>query len=127
MQTLFCESSGAIVHPITINSSYSGYLAASAITWQDSRNSYLRVKASQVSCILMYLKGEFVVLILKASVQIVNFGPHAVRVGISTTRLEASVSAVGSTVTVLTSGNVMDENSFSHPKKVINNLSLASE
>jgi len=60
MQTLFCESSGAIVHPITINSSYSGYLAASAITWQDSRNSYLRVK-------------------------IVNFGPHAVRVGISTT------------------------------------------
>jgi len=85
MQTLFCESSGAIVHPITINSSYSGYLAASAITWQDSRNSYLRVKASQVSCILMYLKGEFVVLILKASVQIVNFGPHAVRVGISTT------------------------------------------
>jgi len=127
MQTLFCESSGAIVHPITINSSYSGYLAASAITWQDSRNSYLRVKASQVSCILMYLKGEFVVLILKASVQIVNFGPHAVRVGISTTWLEASVNAVGSTVTVLTSGNVMDENSFSHPEKVINNLSLASE
>ena len=75
----------------------------------------------------MYLKGEFVVLILKDSVQIVNFGPHAVRVGISTTGLEASVSAVGSTVTVLTSGNVMDENSFSHPEKVINNLSLASE
>ena len=116
-----------MVHPITINSRYSGYLASSAITWQDSGNSFLRVKASQVSCILMYLKGEFVTLILKASVQIVNFGPHAVRVGISTTGLEASVSAVGSTVTVLTSGNVMDENSFSHPKKVINNLSLASE
>ena len=127
MQTLFRESSGAMVHPITINSRYSGYLASSAITWQDSGNSFLRVKASQVSCILMYLKGEFVTLILKASVQIVNFGPHAIRVGISTTGLEASVSAVGSTVTVLTSGNVMDENSFSHPEKVINNLSLASE
>jgi len=94
MQTLFRESSGAMVHPITINSRYSGYLASSAITWQDSGNSFLRVK-------------------------IVNFGPHAVRVGISTTGLEASVSAVGSTVTVLTSGNVMDENSFSHPKKVV--------
>jgi len=60
MQTLFRESSGAMVHPITINSRYSGYLASSAITWQDSGNSFLRVK-------------------------IVNFGPHAVRVGISTT------------------------------------------
>ncbi|KAF8730751.1 hypothetical protein HU200_016613 [Digitaria exilis] len=94
MQTLFRESSGATVHPLTINSRYSGSLAASAITWQDAGNSFLRVK-------------------------IVNFGSHAVRVRISTAGLEASVNALGSTVTVLTSGNVMDENSFSHPKKVI--------
>nr|CAB3489555.1 unnamed protein product [Digitaria exilis] len=95
MQTLFRESSGATVHPLTINSRYSGSLAASAITWQDSGNiSFLRVK-------------------------IVNFGSHAVRVRISTTGLEASVNELGSTVTVLTSGNVMDENSFSHPKKVV--------
>nr|CAB3491307.1 unnamed protein product [Digitaria exilis] len=92
MQTLFRESSGATVHPLTINSRYSGSLAASAITWQDAGNSFLRI---------------------------VNFGSHAVRVRISTAGLEASVNALGSTVTVLTSGNVMDENSFSHPKKVV--------
>ncbi|CAO2141290.1 unnamed protein product [Urochloa humidicola] len=95
MQTLFRESSGAMVHPISINSKYSGSLAASAITWQGSGNSsFLRVK-------------------------IVNFGWHAVRVRICTTGLQASVNALGSTVTVLTSGNVMDENSFSHPTKVV--------
>ncbi|CAN6374835.1 unnamed protein product [Urochloa humidicola] len=95
MQTLFRESSGAMVHPITINSRYSGSLAASAITWQDSGNSgFLRVK-------------------------IVNFGWHAVRVRICTTGLQASVNALGSTVTVLTSDNVMDENSFSHPTKIV--------
>jgi hypothetical protein len=47
MQTLFRESSGAMIHPITLSSSYSGSLAASAITWQDSENSFLRVKASK--------------------------------------------------------------------------------
>lgn len=76
--------------------------------------------------VIMYLKDQFVTLISKAPVQIVNFGSHAVRVRISTTGLGTSVNAVGSTVTVLTSGNVMDENSFSHPQKVINNFSLAS-
>ncbi|CAL4981696.1 unnamed protein product [Urochloa decumbens] len=95
MQTLFRESSGAMVHPVAINSRYSGSLAASAITWQDSgNNSFLRVK-------------------------IVNFGWHTVTVRISTIGLQASVNALGSTATVLTSGNVMDENSFSHPKKVV--------
>jgi alpha-N-arabinofuranosidase len=69
--------------------------------------------------VIMYLKDQFVTLISKALVQIVNFGSHAVRVRISTTGLGTSVNAVGSTVTVLTSGNVMDENSFSHPQKVV--------
>jgi alpha-N-arabinofuranosidase len=40
----FCESSGALLHPITINSIYSPQLAASAITWQDSKISFLGVK-----------------------------------------------------------------------------------
>ncbi|CAN6344293.1 unnamed protein product [Urochloa humidicola] len=93
MQTLFRESSGAMIHPITISSSYSGSLAASAITWQDSENSFLRVK-------------------------VVNFGSDAVSLTISTRGLEASVNALGSTATVLTSGNVMDGNSFSNPTKV---------
>uniref|UniRef100_A0A453GUW4 Alpha-L-arabinofuranosidase C-terminal domain-containing protein n=1 Tax=Aegilops tauschii subsp. strangulata TaxID=200361 RepID=A0A453GUW4_AEGTS len=44
MQTFFRESSGALIHPITINSSYSQQLAASAVTWQDSKISFLRVK-----------------------------------------------------------------------------------
>jgi alpha-N-arabinofuranosidase len=93
MQTLFRESSGAMIHPSKISSSYSGSLAASAITWQDSENSFLRVK-------------------------VVNFGSDAVSLTISTSGLQASVNALGSTATVLTSGNVMDENSFSNPTKV---------
>jgi alpha-N-arabinofuranosidase len=44
MQTFFRESSGALYHPITINSSYSQQLAASAITWQYNEISFLRVK-----------------------------------------------------------------------------------
>jgi len=105
MQTLFRESSSAMVHPILVNSSYSGSLAASAITWQDSENSFLRVK-------------------------VVNFGSDAVSLTISTSGLQASVNALGSTTTVLTSGNVMDENSFSNPNKVVpvkSELSNAAE
>uniref|UniRef100_A0A453GU91 Alpha-L-arabinofuranosidase C-terminal domain-containing protein n=1 Tax=Aegilops tauschii subsp. strangulata TaxID=200361 RepID=A0A453GU91_AEGTS len=93
MQTFFRESSGALIHPITINSSYSQQLAASAVTWQDSKISFLRVK-------------------------IVNFGPVAVNLTISASGLEASVNSARSTVTVLTSSNPLDGNSFSRPKKV---------
>ncbi|XP_039835507.1 alpha-L-arabinofuranosidase 1-like isoform X1 [Panicum virgatum] len=105
MQTLFRESSGAMIHPITVSSNYSGSLAASAITWQDSENSFLRVK-------------------------VVNFGSDAISLTISTSGLQASVNALGSTTTVLTSGNVMDENSFSNPNKVVpvkSELSNAAE
>ncbi|CAM0950366.1 unnamed protein product [Alopecurus aequalis] len=93
-QKLFHESSGAMMHPIIVNSSYSGSLAASAITWHDNDNSFLRVK-------------------------IVNFGPDVVSLTVSTTGIEGSVNALGSTATVLTSGNVMDENSFTNPNKVV--------
>ncbi|KAK3136038.1 hypothetical protein QOZ80_5BG0427150 [Eleusine coracana subsp. coracana] len=94
MQTFFRESSGAMIHPITISSNYSGSLAGSAITWQDSENSFLRVK-------------------------VVNFGSDPVSLAISTSGLQASVNALGSTATVMTSSNVMDENSFSNPNKVV--------
>ncbi|VAH92861.1 unnamed protein product [Triticum turgidum subsp. durum] len=94
MQKFFRESSGAMIHPITISSSYSGSLAASAITWQDSRNSFLKVK-------------------------IVNFGSDTVSLTISVSGLQASINALGSNATVLTSSNVKDENSFSNPNKVV--------
>uniref|UniRef100_A0ACD5XTI7 Uncharacterized protein n=1 Tax=Avena sativa TaxID=4498 RepID=A0ACD5XTI7_AVESA len=94
MQKLFRESSGAMIHAVTVNSSYSGSLAASAITWHDNENSFLKVK-------------------------IVNFGMDAVSLTISTTGIENSVNALGSTATVLTSGEVMDENSFPNPNKVV--------
>nr|CAB3489554.1 unnamed protein product [Digitaria exilis] len=124
MHMLFRESSGAVLHPIAISSSSSGNnsLAASAITWQDSDNSsFLRVKASNFhACIgALYLKDYELTLISKAFVQIVNFESVAVRVTISTNGLEASIDVQRSTATVLTSSNVMDENSFSNPNKIV--------
>ncbi|KAI4994963.1 hypothetical protein ZWY2020_034866 [Hordeum vulgare] len=94
MQTFFRESSGALIHPITINSSYSQRLAASAITWQDGNSSFLRVK-------------------------IVNFGPNTVNLTIATSGLEAGVNSAGSSITVLTSNNRFNGNSFSQPNKVV--------
>ncbi|XP_039823611.1 alpha-L-arabinofuranosidase 1-like isoform X4 [Panicum virgatum] len=96
MQTFFRESSGAMIHPVQITSSYSDSLAASAITWNDTENSFLRVK-------------------------IVNFGSHAVNLTIRATGLQAStaVNTMASRLTVLTYSNVMDENSFSNPNNVV--------
>ncbi|EMS66249.1 Alpha-L-arabinofuranosidase 1 [Triticum urartu] len=93
MQTFFGESSGAVIHPVRLNSSYSGSLAASAITWQDNEDIFLRIK-------------------------IVNFGPNAVNLTLSATGLEAGVNASRSAVTVLTSNDSLDENSFDDPLKV---------
>ncbi|KAG2614695.1 hypothetical protein PVAP13_3NG010800 [Panicum virgatum] len=92
MQTFFRESSGALIHPVTITSRYSDLLAASAITWQDNEKSFLRVK-------------------------IVNFGSGAVNLTIRATGLQVGVNTKRSRVTILTSGNVLDENSFSNPEK----------
>jgi hypothetical protein len=47
MQTYFRESSGSVIHPVTISSSYFDLLAASAITWQDNEDIFLRVKVNQ--------------------------------------------------------------------------------
>ncbi|KAF0889033.1 hypothetical protein E2562_021089 [Oryza meyeriana var. granulata] len=94
MQTYFRESSSSVIHPITITSSCSDSLAASAITWKDTEVIFLRVK-------------------------IVNFGPNAVNLTISSKGLQAGVNAEKSTATVLTSGNLLDENSFSEPNKIV--------
>ncbi|KAF7053275.1 hypothetical protein CFC21_061246 [Triticum aestivum] len=93
MQTFFGESSGAVIHPVRLNSSYSGSLAASAITWRDNEDIFLRIK-------------------------IVNFGPNTVNLTLSATGLEAGVDTSRSAVTVLTSNYSLDENSFDDPLKV---------
>ncbi|CAD6258482.1 unnamed protein product [Miscanthus lutarioriparius] len=90
---------------MTIISRYSGSLAA-AITWQDSENNFLRVKASY------------------------RLRSDATTLTISTSALQTSINTLGSTATVLTSANVMDENSFSNPTKVVpvkSDLSNAAE
>ncbi|KAK3118313.1 hypothetical protein QOZ80_9BG0697140 [Eleusine coracana subsp. coracana] len=93
MQTFFRESSGALVHPFKITSNYSS-LSASVITWQDTRNIFLRVK-------------------------IINFGPDALNFTLSVTGLQSAVNSMRSTVTVLTSNNMFDGNSFESPQKVV--------
>lgn len=51
--------------------------------------------------------------------QIVNFGSNIVSLNISVIGLESNyVRPVGSIKTVLTSSNLMDENSFKEPNKV---------
>ena len=50
-------------------------------------------------------------------VQIVNFGSHAVNLTISAAGLQAGVDAARSTVTVLTSNDLLAENSFNDPNK----------
>jgi alpha-N-arabinofuranosidase len=48
MQTFFRESSGSVIHPVRIASSYSSSLAASAITWKDNEDMFLRIKVNSV-------------------------------------------------------------------------------
>ncbi|KAM7260305.1 hypothetical protein ACFE04_016046 [Oxalis oulophora] len=94
MQTFFTESSGAIVHNATFQTSSSS-IVASAISWMNSEGKeYLRIK-------------------------IVNIGSSEAKIKIGVTGLGLnSIKSSGSTKTVLTSSNVMDENSFANPKKV---------
>uniref|UniRef100_A0ACD5ZWE3 Uncharacterized protein n=1 Tax=Avena sativa TaxID=4498 RepID=A0ACD5ZWE3_AVESA len=103
MQKFFRESSGSMIHPVRLASSYSDSLAASAITWKKNEDMFLRIK-------------------------IVNFGSHAVnltiyttglQVGVDTARSSVTVDTARSSVTVLTSSGLHDENSFSDPNKVV--------
>ncbi|TKY62771.1 Alpha-L-arabinofuranosidase 1 [Spatholobus suberectus] len=96
VQKLFIESSGATFLDSTLNTTSSNKLTASAIIWQNStdRKNYLRIK-------------------------VVNFGTTTESLNISINGLNSNVQQYGSTNTVLTSTNVMDENSFLEPKKVV--------
>ncbi|XP_021831357.1 alpha-L-arabinofuranosidase 1-like [Prunus avium] len=102
VQCLFNESSGATIFNATLQTNSSTSLLASAISWKNSENenSYLRIK-------------------------IVNFGTNIVNLKILVEGLEPnSINLSESTKTVLTSTNLMDENSFNEPKKVIPNRIL---
>ncbi|EMS51122.1 Alpha-L-arabinofuranosidase 1 [Triticum urartu] len=96
MLHFFKESSGAALHPSTIQVSNYNQLVASAITWQNSKdgNTYLKIK-------------------------VLNFGNKAVDLSISITGLENEIQTFGSIKTVLTSGSLRDENSFQQPDKVV--------
>ncbi|XP_030463731.2 alpha-L-arabinofuranosidase 1-like [Syzygium oleosum] len=95
MQSLFTESSGATLLDTTLKST-STLLVTSAILWKDSTNekNYIRIKA-------------------------VNFGNSLINLNISVGGFDTkSIQLSSSSKTVLTSGNLMDENSFEQPKKV---------
>ncbi|KAF7801381.1 Alpha-L-arabinofuranosidase 1 [Senna tora] len=97
VQQFFSESSGAKLLNATLQTTLSSSLIASAIAWQDSaqQKNYIRIK-------------------------VVNFGSNAVNLKISINGLDPNtVRLSGAIQTVLTSANVMDENSFSQPKKVV--------
>ncbi|KDP35692.1 hypothetical protein JCGZ_10878 [Jatropha curcas] len=96
VQRFFMDSSGATLLNATLQTNSSA-LIASAIIWQNSvdNENYLKIK-------------------------IVNFGSSAVSLRISVDGLGLnSIQQSGSTMTVLTSANPMDENSFKEPKKVV--------
>ncbi|KAK4725615.1 hypothetical protein R3W88_028394 [Solanum pinnatisectum] len=93
MQHFFKESNGATLLTSTLQANPSNALIASAITWRNEtdNNNYLRIK-------------------------VVNFGSSRVTLNISIGGL--SLQSSGATKTILTSSNVMDENSFTDPKKI---------
>ncbi|XP_041025680.1 alpha-L-arabinofuranosidase 1-like isoform X2 [Juglans microcarpa x Juglans regia] len=98
VQHFFRESSSAtLLHSTLQTNTSTSQLIASAIMWENSgdNKSYLRIK-------------------------IVNFGNDTVNLKISVDGLEpnSTILLSGSTKTVLTSGNPMDENSFNEPNKV---------
>ncbi|XP_012569214.1 alpha-L-arabinofuranosidase 1-like [Cicer arietinum] len=94
LQQLFIESSGATLLNSTLQTS-STSLVASAIQYKNSQdgNNYIRVK-------------------------VVNFGTVVENFGISINGLKSNVQQTGSSIVLLTSPNIMDENSFSEPNKI---------
>ncbi|XP_020254046.1 alpha-L-arabinofuranosidase 1-like isoform X1 [Asparagus officinalis] len=96
MQHFFKESSGATLLLATIQANSSVPVVASAIICQSSEdnNEYLQIK-------------------------VVNFGSEPVNLMFSISGLQNTVSSSGSKMTILTSSNVMDENSFQEPNKVV--------
>ncbi|ESQ48963.1 hypothetical protein EUTSA_v10020209mg [Eutrema salsugineum] len=99
VQRFFAESSGSTLLASTLKGNSSS-LVASAITWQNNGKDYIRIKA-------------------------VNFGASSVNLKVLVTGLDPNVMKVsGSKKTILTSTNVMDENSFTQPEKVVPHESL---
>ncbi|KAJ6408442.1 hypothetical protein OIU84_011705 [Salix udensis] len=100
VQKFFRESSGATLLDARLQTNSSS-LVASAITWTSSVDgeTYLKIK-------------------------VVNFGNRQVSLKVSVDGLGLNSLLSGSTKTVLTSSNVMDENSFTDPNKVAPDLSL---
>ncbi|KAE9588708.1 putative glycosidase [Lupinus albus] len=96
MQKFFIESNGAIFLPSTLQTNSSNSVIASAINFKGSKanENYIRIK-------------------------VVNFGVATENLHISVTGLNSTVKQLGSTKTVLTSSNTMDENSFSEPNKIV--------
>ncbi|KAJ1433983.1 Glycosyl hydrolase, all-beta, partial [Sesbania bispinosa] len=97
VQQFFSDSSGATLLNSSLQTTSANSLIASAITWQNpvDKKNYIRIKA-------------------------VNFGANTVNLKISFDGLDPNTfQSSGSTKTLLTSTNVMDENSFSQPKKVV--------
>ncbi|KAJ8770422.1 hypothetical protein K2173_015036 [Erythroxylum novogranatense] len=104
MQHFFRESSGATLLHATLQTN-STYLVASAIIWKSSEDEENHLK-----------------------IKIVNFGSSAVNLKISVDGLGMnSLRLSGSTKTVLSSSNPLDENSFTNPKKVAPIQSLMSK
>ncbi|RHN75758.1 putative glycosidase [Medicago truncatula] len=94
MQTFFVESSGALLLNSTLqNSPYS--VVASAIQYKNSQDgkNYLRLK-------------------------VVNYAKASQNLGISINGLSTNVQPSGSSMAVLTSSGIMDENSFAEPMKI---------
>ncbi|XP_028755671.1 alpha-L-arabinofuranosidase 1-like [Neltuma alba] len=98
LQQLFSQSSGATYINSTLKAPTS--IVASAIVWenQENKKSYLRIK-------------------------VVNFDDKAATIGVTIDGLDPNVDLSGSTVTLLTSTNVKDENSFYNPKKIVPQVS----
>ncbi|KAH0904942.1 hypothetical protein HID58_044445, partial [Brassica napus] len=99
VQRFFAESSGSTLLTSTLKGNSSS-LVASAISYQSNDQDYISIKA-------------------------VNFGATSVNMKVLVTGLDPNVMKVsGSKKTVLTSTNVMDENSFTQPEKVAPHESL---
>ncbi|KAL3841122.1 hypothetical protein ACJIZ3_025713 [Penstemon smallii] len=97
MQHFFRESNGATLLASSIQPNPSNSLIASAIIWKTTENDkmYLRIK-------------------------VVNFGSSSVDIQISIAGIDSNLlKSIGSTKTELTSSNLMDENSFQVPNKVV--------
>ncbi|XP_056846998.1 alpha-L-arabinofuranosidase 2-like isoform X3 [Raphanus sativus] len=99
VQQFFTESSGATLLSSTLQGD-SSYVEASAISFKTNGSDYIQIKA-------------------------VNFSNVTVELNVKMTGLNSSKTNVSATKKkVLTSANVMDENSFSNPEMIVPQESL---